>query len=114
MSGNSFEPESLAELTRFVTYMMSGIDRQLTELFNKVDKLDVVSKEQYREDFAAMKQQQREDNAELREEIREVSKDLEGFQSRLSAHGRWLIGSIIFPLVGLILTIYGLLHGIKV
>lgn len=107
-----FEPESLSELTRFVTYMMNGIDRQLNELSTKVDKLDVVSKSQYKEDLLEIKEQQRANNAEVREEIKEVAQDLEKFQNRLATHGRWLIGSIIFPLIGLILTIYSLIKGI--
>lgn len=109
----AFEPESLSELTRYLQYIVSGIEKQLTNLTEKVDKLDVVSRAQYREDMTALRERHREEIDDVRGDMSEMKRNFELFQSRLSSHGRWLVGSVIFPLVGLILTIYALLKGVS-
>lgn len=108
-----FEPESLAELTRYIQYVVGGMEKQLANLSEQIGKLDVVSRTQYREDMAALRERHLEEIKDVRDDMSEIKHDFEQFQSRLSSHGRWLVGSVIFPLVGLILTIYALLKGVS-
>ena len=98
--GNNFQPESLNELARFVQYMFSSFDKSLNELSSKLDKLDVVSREQHRSDLQHIK-----------DELNEQKQELADYQSRLANYGRWFVSSLVLPLVGLIITVYGLLNG---
>ena len=109
--GGSFEPESLAELTRFAQYMFAGLEKQLNTVANKLDKLDVVSKEQHREDIEFIRAEVKELERELESNRAKAASDLEGFQTKLTNQTRWFIGSIVFPLVGVILTVYSMLRG---
>lgn len=95
-----FQPESLSELARFVQYMFSGFEKQLNQLSDKLDQMDSVSHERHREDMER-----------LRGEIKDLEADIEKQRARQTAQTRWVIGSILFPLVGLILTAYSLLQG---
>lgn len=99
-SGPHFQPESLAELTRFVQYMFAGVDKQLNNITTKLDRLDVVSKDQHRADLEVLKS-----------ELQEQKQELADYQAKLANYGRWFVSSLILPLVGLIVTIYGLLNG---
>lgn len=98
--GSNFQPESVAELSRFVQYMFAGFDKQLNEITAKLDRMDVVTKDQHRDDLE-----------DLKEELREQKQELEDYQNKLASYGRWFVSSLILPLAGLIVTIYGLLNG---
>lgn len=98
--GSNFQPESVAELSRFVQYMFDGVNKELSHITTKLDRLDVVTKDQHRDDLD-----------ELKEQIRELKQDREEDQAKLSSYGRWFVSSLILPLAGLIVTIYGLLNG---
>lgn len=109
--GSSFQPESLSELARFVSYMFAGVEKQLTHMSDKLDKMDVITREQHREDMEMLRGEVKDLERELEATRTKSTADLEAFQSRLTNQTRWFIGSIIFPLAGLILTIYSLLKG---
>lgn len=109
--GNNFHPESLGELARFAQYMFAGVEKQLTHLSDKIDRLDVVTREQYREDMEDLRSDVKELERDLEANKAKASSDLEAFQARLSNQTKWFIGSIIFPLAGLILTIYSMFKG---
>lgn len=109
--GSNFQPESLAELSRFVQYMFAGMDKQLNEITSKLDRMEVVSKEQHRSDMDDLKEELREQKQEFEEKIRAQDQELEDYQNKLSSYGRWFVSSLIIPLAGLIVTIYGLFNG---
>ena len=98
--GSNFQPESVSELSRFVQYMFGGLEKQLTLMSDKLDKMDVVSRSQYREDMQV-----------LRDELKEQKAELEAYQNKLAAYGRWFVSSLVLPFVGLTVTIYGLFYG---
>lgn len=98
--GNNFQPESVAELSRFVGYMFAGFEKQLNEITSKLDRMEVVTKDQHRSDIE-----------DLKEELREQKKEIEDYQNKLAAYAKWFVSSLILPLAGLAVTIYGLLNG---
>lgn len=109
--GQNFQPESLSELARFVQYMFTGFEKSLTNMADKLDKMDVVSREQYREDMEMIRGEVKELEKEIDANRIKQANDLENFQAKLTNQNRWLIGSLLFPLVGVLLTIYSLFQG---
>jgi predicted RNase H-like nuclease (RuvC/YqgF family) len=115
--GQNFQPESVAELSRFVQYMFAGFEKQLNESVRQQSDATVKLERQIAEISAKFernvvtKEQHREDLDDLKDELREQKQELEDYQNKLSSYGRWFVSSLVLPLVGLIITIYGLLNG---
>ena len=114
---SNFQPESVAELSRFVQYVFAGFEKQLNESLQRQSDATQKLEQQIAEISAKFeksvvtKDQHREDLDQIREELREQKQELENYQNKLSNYGRWFVSSLVIPLVGLFITIYGLLNG---
>lgn len=114
---SNFQPESVAELSRFVQYVFAGFEKQLNDSLQRQSDATLKLEKQIAEISAKFeknvvtKDQHREDLDQVREELREQKQELENYQNKLSNYGRWFVSSLVIPLVGLFITIYGLLNG---
>lgn len=97
-----FHPESLSELARYVQYMLVNYEKQLNTLSARIEQIENQAREN-----------RREDSDHLRAQIKKLEEDIEKYRNRQTQQTRWVIGSIVFPLVGLILTAYSMLQGVS-
>lgn len=115
--GNNFQPESVAELNRFVQYVFANYEKQISDQ-NRLHNESMVKIERQLSDVSAKieqhlvtKDQHRSDMEDLKEEIRDQKLEFDEYQNRMSGYFRWLVSSLIIPLVSLVVTIYSLLNG---
>ncbi|MBM7771985.1 hypothetical protein JOD54_002189 [Actinokineospora baliensis] len=98
------EPESLGELSRLVSYVLTSISQSLSDMSSRLDH--VVTRDQHRADLAGL----RRELDEAKAEIADVSKACEEAQARSASTVRWSIGSMI-TIVSIVVTIWLALSG---
>jgi hypothetical protein len=94
-----FQPETVPELSRYIEYQFTGMREHIDSLTARLDRLDVVT----RSEFADAK-------GRLENEDKEIRAELASYISRQSAMWKWIVTSIVIPMVAIVVSVLALIN----
>ena len=93
-----FQPETVPELSRYIEYQFAGFKEHIDTLTSRLDRLDVVT----RSEFSDTKKS-------LQDEDKEIRLELASYISRQAAMWKWIVTSIVIPMVAIIVSVLALI-----
>lgn len=97
---NGFHPETVPELARYIEYQFAGVKTDIRHLNDRLDRQDVITRDQHKEDLERLKA-----------EIIELDADLRDYQARTANLVKWFVTSLIIPGIGTIAAVYAVFNG---
>ena len=95
----SFQPETVPELSRYIEYQFSGMREHIDSLTLRLDRMDGVSRLEHKDSIVR-----------LEKEIAETNLNLENYKSRQAAMWKWIIASVMVPLVAIVVSVLALIN----